>query len=53
MSDCSNWHGETDKSHRRTGEQRERRSGDSGTWAGLKETARTNTESEIRDNRES
>ncbi len=42
-----------DKSHRRTGEQRERRSGDSGAWTGLRETARTNTESEIRDNRES
>ncbi len=31
MSDCSNWRGEMDKSHRRTGEQGERRSGDSET----------------------
>ncbi len=44
MSDCSNWRGDRIKA---TGEQRERRSGDSGAWTGLRETARTNTESEI------
>ncbi len=33
MSDCSNWRGETQYSHRGAGTRGERRSGDSGAWS--------------------